>query len=96
MTEFRHFKLAAGILTNEQYVWMQDEIGYVSPGVPSDIEVTAAPLDALVEAAERLKDSPNFVAWLPEGRSMQIELADTHERRLRRAHALLTILKDEE
>ncbi len=96
MTEFRHFELAAGILTNEQYVWMQDEIGYVSPGVPSDIEVTAAQLDALVEAAQRLKDSPDFVAWLPEARSMQIELADTHESRLRRAHALLTILKGAE
>ena len=95
MTEFRHFELAAGILTNEQYVWMQDEIGYVSPGVPADVEFTAAQLDALVEAAERLKDSPELIAWLPEGRSMQIELADTHERRLQRAQALLTILRDE-
>ena len=96
MTEFRHFELAAGILTNAQYVWMQDEIGYVSPGVPSDVEFTAAQLDSLVEAAQRLKDSPDFVAWLPEARSMQIELADTHERRLRRAQALLTILRDAE
>ncbi len=96
MTEFRHFELAAGILTNEQYVWLQDEIGYVSPGVPSDVEFTAAQLDALIEAAQRLKDSPDFVAWLPEARSMQIELADTHESRLQRAHALLTILRDAE
>ncbi len=96
MTEFRHFELAAGILTNEQYVWMQDEIGYVSTGVPSDVEFSAPQLDALVEAAQRLKDSPEFVAWLPEGRSMQLELADTHQSRLQRALALLTILRDEE
>lgn len=96
MTEFRHFELAAGILSNEQYVWMQDEIGYVSPSVPSGVEFTAAQLGALVEAAQRVKDSPDFVAWLPEARSMQIELADTHERRLQRARALLTILRDDE
>ncbi len=96
MTEFRHFELAAGILSNEQYVWMQDEIGYVSTGVPSGVEFTAAQLDALVEAAQRLKDSPDFIAWLPEARSMQIELADTHESRLQRAQALLTILREKE
>ena len=96
MTEFRHFELAAGILSNEQYVWMQDEIGYVSPGVPADVDFTAALLGALVAAAERLKSSPELIAWLPEGRSMQIELADTHERRLQRAQALLTILRGNE
>ena len=96
MTEFRHFELAAGILTNEQYVWLQDEIGYVSPGVPTDVEFTAAQLDALVEAAQRLKNSPDFIAWLPESRSMQIELASTHENRLQRATALLEILKSAE
>ena len=93
MTEFRHFELAAGILNNEQYVWMQDEIGYVSVSPPSGIEFTTAQLAALAEATQRLKDSPDFVAWLPEARSMQMELAGTHEGRLQRATALLTILR---
>lgn len=90
--EFKHFELAAGILTNEQYVWFQDEIGYVSPDTPSGIEFSTAQLDALVAAAQRLKAATDFVAWLPEGRSMQIELATTHEGRLQRARALLVIL----
>jgi hypothetical protein len=93
MTEFRHFELAAGILTNEQYVWLQDEIGYVDPSTPIDVEFTADQLNALVEAAQRVKDSPDFVAWLPEARGMQLDLKATHKSRLARATALLAILR---
>ncbi len=93
MTEFRHFELATGILTNEQYVWLQDEIGYVSPSTPANVEFTSEQLDALVDAAQRIKDTPEFVAWLPESRGLQMELIDTHDRRLQRATALLEILK---
>ena len=93
MTEFRHFELATGILSNEQYVWMQDEIGYVSPANPIEAEFTPDQLDSLVAAAERIKDSPEFVAWLPEGRGMQLELIETHQGRLERANALLVILR---
>ena len=95
MTEFRHFTLAAGILSNEQYVWMQDEMGYVSPNSRPNVEFTAVQLEDLFEAANRLKESANFVAWLPEGRSMQLELIDTHKRRLQRADALLDLLQTE-
>jgi hypothetical protein len=93
MTEFRHFELAAGILTNEQYIWLQDEIGYVNPSTPVNVEFTPDQLNALVEAAQRTKDSPEFVAWLPEARSMQLDLKVTHESRLKRATALLAILR---
>jgi len=92
MIEFRHFELAAGILTNEQYIWLQDEIGYVDYSTTFTVEFTPDHLNALVEAAQRIKDSPEFVAWLPEARSMQLDLKDTHESRLKRATALLVIL----
>jgi hypothetical protein len=92
MTEVRHFELAAGILTNEQYVWMQDEMGYSSLGVNTNLQFTDAQLDGLVEAANRLRGSLEFVAWLPEGRGMQLELMDTHRSRLSRAEALLATL----
>ena len=93
MTEVRHFELAAGVLTNEQYVWMQDEIGYSSLDVNKGLEFSAAQLDGLVEAAYRLQGSMEFVAWLPEGRGMQLELMDTHRSRLSRAEALLASLE---
>jgi hypothetical protein len=94
MTEFRHFELAAGVLSNDQYVWMQDEMGYVSPFERPDVTFTDQQMNALVEAAERLGNSPDLVAWLPESRSMQLELIATHESRLERANALLTVLRD--
>jgi hypothetical protein len=96
MTEFRHFQLAAGILSNEQDVWMQDEMGYVSPTTKLQVKFSEAQLSALVESADRLKNSAELVAWLPEGRSMQLELIDTHRRRLSHAESLLAILRASE
>jgi hypothetical protein len=93
MTEFRHFELASGILTNEQYVWLQDTIGYVGLSIPAGVEFSPDQLDAVVEAAQRVKDSPEFVAWLPESRGIQLDLKETHEDRLKRAKALLAILR---
>jgi len=93
MTEFRHFELASGILSNEQYVWLQDEIGYVAPSRPIDVQFTPQQLDDIVDAARRVSDSPALIAWLPESRSMQLELKYTHESRLERATALLDILR---
>jgi len=93
MVEFRAFELAAGILTNEQYVWLQDKIGYVDPWTSVKVEFTPDHLNALVEAAQRVKDSPDFVAWLPEARSMQLDLKVTHENRLKLATALLGTLR---
>lgn len=93
MTEVRHFELAAGVLTNEQYVWMQDNIGYSSLGIRTDLVLTDVQLDGLVDAAHRLQSSSDFVEWLPEGRGMQLELIDTHRSRLSRAEALLTTLE---
>jgi len=93
MVEFRHFELAAGVLTNEQYIWLQDKIGYVDPWTSVNVEFTPDHLNALVEAAQRAKDSSEFVAWLPEARSMQLDLKDSHESRLQRATALLGTLR---
>ena len=93
MTEFRHLELAAGILTNEQYIWIQDEMGYVSSSTRLNVEITPVQLDALVIAAQRLQESREFVAWLPESRSLQLELIDTHKRRLTRANALFKLLQ---
>jgi hypothetical protein len=59
------------------------------------VEFTTAQLDALLEAAQRLQDSREFIAWLPEGRSMQLELIATHSSRLQRANALLDLLQTE-
>lgn len=94
MTEFRHFELASGVLSNEQYVWMQDELGYVSPNTRPDVSFSETQLDGLEEAAKRIAATPEFVAWLPESRSMQIELIGTHNSRLERAETLLDTLRN--
>jgi hypothetical protein len=93
MTEFRHFELASGILTNEQYLWLQDEIGYFDPATHLNVEFTPDQLNALVEAAQRIKGSPDLVAWLPESRGMRLDLKVTHDSRLARATALLAVLQ---
>ena len=95
MTEFRHFELASGVLSNEQYVWMQDELGYVSPSTKPDVTFTDIQLSELEKAAKRISASTDLVAWLPESRSMQLELIDTHKSRLQRAKELLELLRNQ-
>jgi len=60
------------------------------------MEFTALKLDGVVEAAHRLQNSREFIVWLPENRSMQLELIDKHKRRLQRARGLLLILNNNE
>ena len=96
MTEFRHLELAAGVLSTEQYVWMQNEMGYVSPFTRPAITFSQQQLDGLEDAANRISATPGFLEWLPESRSMQMELIDTHNRRLEHANKLLAILRSDQ
>jgi hypothetical protein len=93
MTEFKHFELAAGILTNRQITWLWDNVGIVDS---SDMETAThqeVELQSVRSAARRLREKPEFVAWLPEARGMQTELIFTHGHRLAKAEALLAILR---
>ena len=96
MTEIRHFEFAAGVLSKEQRVWVQDNYYVFNPGSATDLKYPESDIDAVVDAARRLQASPDFVAWLPEARGLQIELTGINEMRLRGAESLLAILKSSE
>lgn len=93
MTEIRHFEFAVRILSNEQRVWVQDNYFVYTPRTVAVVEYPGSELEGVVDAAKRLQNSPDFVAWLPEARGLQLELIQTHEGRLRGAEELLSILK---
>jgi hypothetical protein len=94
MQEFRHFELVAGVLSTEQAKWVQDNLRIANPDRELPQETTGLEIDGIVEAAVRLSNMPEAIAWLPEARGMQEELVVTHSNRLERAKALLEILTD--
>jgi len=96
MTEIRHFELAAGILSNEQHVWVQDNYYVYNPESSTDAKYPESGVDAIVDAARRLQGSPDLTAWLPEARGLQLELTEINEMRLRGAEALLLLLEGTE
>lgn len=93
MTEIRHLEFAAKILDHGQRVWVQDNYYVYGPRHAADVKYPESELQGVVDAAIRLQNSPDFVAWLPEARGLQLELIQTHEGRLRGAEALLVILR---
>ena len=94
MQEFRHFELVAGVLSTEQAKWVQDNLRIANPERELTQETTGLEIDGIVEAAVRLSNMPEAIAWLPEARGMQAELVTTHTNRLERAKALLAILQN--
>ena len=94
MTEFRHFELAAGILSHEQYVFVQDELYVVSPGELENFDESRMDLDEIRAAAERFRSRSELVDWIPDTRSMQVEQAFTHRDRLERAKTVLDKLRN--
>ena len=94
MTEIRHFEFAAKILSVEQHVWVQDNYYLFGPRTVTDVRYPAADIPGVVEAARRLQNTPDFVAWLPEVRGIQLEFTHTHSDRLRLAETLLELLTE--
>ena len=92
--EFRHFKLAAGVLSHDQEVFVQDNWRMFRP---DDIAAARAihRQDAeVLAAAKRLQGRPEFIAWLPYVRDMQLEQISIHGMRLDRARVALETLND--
>ena len=92
MTEIRHFEFAAKVLSNKQRVWVQDNYYVYNPRTVDDVKYPESKTDTVIDAARRLQNSPDFVAWLPEARVLQLDLMKTNEVRLHRAESLLAIL----
>ena len=92
MTEIRHFEFAAKILSVEQHVWVQDNYYVFGPRTVAGARYPDSGMPGVIEAARRLQNTPDFVAWLPEARGIQLDLTHTHTDRLRLAETLLELL----
>ncbi|MFT5140113.1 MAG: hypothetical protein ACI9H8_002042 [Lysobacterales bacterium] len=93
-TEFRHFELVAGVLNYDQVRLVQDEILYISPRRIEEARALEVDTVEVLLAAKRLAERPQVRDWLPQIRRMQLEQIDVHRKRLERAEAVLTILKN--
>jgi hypothetical protein len=94
MQEFRHFELAAGILTNRQLRRMHDEWFIVSAAELAAVKDDPVDESQVLQAANRLQEDSEFVAWLPIAYEMQRELIGSNQERLDRANELLGILQN--
>jgi hypothetical protein len=93
-TEFRHLELAAGVLSHEQEVFIQDSWHLLSPTNAASVRESEANHETVLAAAKRLQARPEFIAWLPYVRDMQLEQIDIHGKRLDRAGTVLNALKE--
>ena len=93
-TESRHFELAAGVLSQEQEVFMQDNWRVFRPDNFKTARASQPENANVLATAKRLRNRPRFVAWLPYVRSMQLEQIEMHGARLDRAHVTLEALND--
>lgn len=89
MIEFRYFELSAGIVTLDQYSFVQDRWFVVNPRNIQEVR-DARPEEAGVRAAaERLATNKKLLAWLPKVRGLQIDQIRAHTARLENARSLL-------
>jgi hypothetical protein len=93
-TEHRHFELGAGILSLEQERYVQEHWLFFDPNAMDAPRAQQPDVGGIPEAARRLQERPEFVAWLPYVRQMQLDQIETHGMRLERAQNVLQQLRD--
>lgn len=91
-TEFRHFELAAGVLSHEQELFIQDHWRIISPNNFETAKRSQGEIGDVLGAAKRLQKRSQLVAWLPYVRDMQLEQIAVHGMRLERAREALETL----
>jgi hypothetical protein len=92
MIEFGHFELTTGVLSNEQYLFVQDRWFVVTPETLHELESETVNREQVRQAVQRLQERPEALAWLQRVRGVQQELILMNEYRLRRAEALVETL----
>jgi len=94
ITESRHFELAAGVLDKQQIVFMQDRFLFFRPADINEIKAMEFERHGVQQAAARLGERADLIAWLPYVRSMQLEQIEVHGMRLDRAEKALRVLQE--
>ncbi len=93
MVEFRHFELTAGVLSDEQYRFVQDNWFVVTPDDLPRLEEESVDQEQFRQAVERLRNRSEAMSWLQNVRGLQRELILMNGIRLSRAEALLESLQ---
>jgi hypothetical protein len=94
MVEFRYFELSAGIITPEQFRFVQDRWYVVTPSNLTQLQEAQPAPEGIVTASERLSANSELRAWLPKVRGLQIDQIMSHTGRLKNARALLDNLNE--
>ncbi|MGI9263486.1 MAG: hypothetical protein ACR2QU_01070 [Gammaproteobacteria bacterium] len=89
MVEFRHFELSAGIITPEQFRFVQDRWYVVNRSNLDQLQGAQPAPGDIAAATDRLRENAEFLAWLPKTRGLQIDQIKANEGRLDNARALL-------
>ena len=93
-TEFRHLELAAGVLSHKQEVFIQDNWRLFNPDDFAAAKASQHENANVLAAVKRLQARPEFIAWLPYVRDMQLEQITVHKTRQDRARGVLETLND--
>jgi hypothetical protein len=73
---------------------MQDTWRMLSPTNAASVRESEASHETVLAAAKRLQARPEFIAWMPYVRDMQLEQIDIHRKRLDRAGVVLKALNE--
>jgi hypothetical protein len=94
--EFRFFELAAGVLGDDQYNFVQDNWFVVRPDDLDELEEQPVDAAAVMAAVARYRSRPELMAWVSRVRGVQRELILMHGIRLNRAQELLELLRGQQ
>lgn len=94
MIEHRYFELSAGILSLDQYKFVQDRWFVVNALNLPQLEDAHPDEEAVRTAAKRLRADAELLAWLPKVRGLQIDQILAHKARLDKARLLLDTLRE--
>jgi hypothetical protein len=91
--EFRHWELAAGILSHQQAQWLQDNSIFALPANVQLLHESEQDRAGVMATAERLAENQALIDWLPQIREMQIYFIFSLDRQIERAKAVLEVLR---
>ncbi len=91
--ELHHFKLAAGITSVDQERQIQDTWVFFRPNNMDEVRAADVDEDEVRATLERFLAREDFVAWLPQTRSMQLLQIRRNESMLEKAKAMLSELQ---
>ena len=91
--EFRHFELAAGVLTHAQENYIQDHWLVVGRRNIDELRNAEPDLAQVLAAAERFSERAELVAWLPQLRQLHKERILVSTALIERARVLVEILR---